>query len=85
MNDFYVSLDWSDANKANAQAEYARKADELTSILRDNSRNAAAGILSQQQLAAYDAMLVRQQELQEARVRLLRTQAGIKQAGTSAR
>jgi hypothetical protein len=82
MNDFYVSLDWSDM--AGAQAEYARKADELTSMLRDNSRTAAAGILSQQQLAAYDAMLARQRELQQARTRLLRTQAQIKQAGTAA-
>jgi hypothetical protein len=69
---------------AGAQAEYARKADELTSMLRDNSRTAAAGILSQQQLAAYDAMLARQRELQQARTRLLRTQAQIKQAGTAA-
>lgn len=83
MNEFYVSLDWDDANRENAAAEYAHHVSELTAQMQQRSRDVASAILSQDQLAAYDAMLRRQRELDEARTRMLRARSEAKQATAS--
>ena len=80
MNEFYVSLDWDEANRENSSAEYARRVEELTAQMQERSRSAASAILSQDQLAAYDAMLRHQRELNDARTRMFRTRSAAKQA-----
>lgn len=83
LNEFYVSLDWDDANRENSSAEYARRVEELTAQMQERSRTAASAVLSEQQLAAYDAMLGRQRELNQARTRMLRARSEAKQAAAS--
>jgi hypothetical protein len=82
MQDYRDSLA-SEGNRQGASAQYAQRYTERMAAADKRAAAEAASILSQQQLAAFQAMRARQLEIQIARQRLRETQANDRQPPTA--